>query len=133
MNHNEEWNQPMENQPPERLPAEEQLAEFEVYLTQSLRPVDPPGGFTERIVARALSARPGGANVLRMRPRVRILTGGAIAASLLASLLIAGQEHTRREKVERAERQFHAALQITNETLEQTRDQLRQAGIETGN
>jgi hypothetical protein len=122
------------NQPEELHRAEEPLTELEEYLTRALRHVDAPPDFAESILARTEKVERKPAEILRMRPRVRIWAGGVIAASLVAGLLIAGQVHQRRERqrVETAERQFQTALQITNETLEQTRQQLQQAGIETG-
>lgn len=129
MNHPEELSQPDEQHQPA-----EPIAELEQYLTRALRPVDPPSSLTERILARAESARPGKAKVVRMGTRTRVWGSGAIAAALVAGFLIGGQIHARREqqKVELAQRQFDAALKITSDTLEQTRRELQQAGIDIG-
>ena len=48
MNHPGELNQPEEQNQPE-----ESFAELERQLTQALRPVGPPDGFADRILARA--------------------------------------------------------------------------------
>lgn len=130
MNPNQELNQPAE-----QFPADEQFPELEQHLRLSLRHVDPPADFTESLLARATSVAPQPkAKVLKMPAHTRLWAGSALAASLVAGILIAGQVHARheRQKVEAAQRQFNAAMQITNEALEQTREQLRQAGIETG-
>jgi hypothetical protein len=130
VNHPEELNQPEERHQPA-----EPLAELEQYLTKALRPVDPPAGLTERILARAESTGQGKAKVVRIGTRTRVWAGSAIAAALVAGFLIGGQIHARRErqKVELAQRQFDAALKITSDTLEQTRKELQQAGIDIGN
>lgn len=135
MNPNEELNQPAEPFPADdQLSELEQHLELEQYLRQALRPVDPPANFTESLLARVDPAPRRNAKILSMSSRTRIWAGSALAASLVAGFLIAGEVHERRErqKVETAQRQFNDALQITNEALEQTREQLRQAGIETG-
>ena len=130
MNHPEELNQPEERHQPA-----ESLVELEQYLTQALRPVDAPVSLTERILARAESARSAKANAVRMWTRPRVWASGAIAAAIVAGVLIGGQIHERRErqKVELAQHQFEAALKITSDTLEQTRQELQQAGIDLGN
>lgn len=142
MNPNDELNRPTEPSPAdeailahEQPPAGEHLSELEAYLAQALRPADPPANFTESILARAASAPQVRAKILRMPSRTRIWTGSAVAASLVAGILIAGAVRARheRQKIERAEHQFNTALQITNEALDQTREELRQAGIETDN
>ena len=130
MNHPEELNQPEERHQPA-----EPLAEVEEYLTKALRPVDPPASLTERILAQAESTRLVPAKVVTMPVRTRVWASSAIAAALVAGFLIGGQIHVRRErqKVEVAQRQFDAALKITSDTLEQTRRELQQAGIDIGN
>jgi hypothetical protein len=125
----------------------ESSAELERYLTQALRPVAPPNGFAERIMARIEPASPAHAKpILTMiRPRRwanwtsptswTVWSSGAIAAALLVGFLIAGQIQARhrRQQAEFAEHQFELALRITGETLDQTRQQLRQAGVDLGN
>jgi hypothetical protein len=129
VNHPEELNQPGEQHQPA-----EPLAELELYLTQALRPVDPPARLTERILARAESARSEKTNVAKTWTRPRVWVSGAIAAAIVAGVLTGGQIHERREqqKAELAQRQFEAALKITSDTLEQTRRELQQAGIDMG-
>lgn len=136
-------NQPEELNPHPELPEPiESFAELERHLTQVLCRVAPPEGFVDRVVKQAAQPQsPARTNVVQMTGRQRLWTGwkrwtsGAIAAALLAGLFIA--EHTReshqRKEAERAERQFEVALHITGETLEQTRQQLQEAGVDLGN
>jgi hypothetical protein len=110
---------------------EKSLAELEQQLTQALRPVEPPEGFAERVMARAEKPMPVPARVLVMTHRARLWAGGAIAATLLVGVFTAEQIHERqrREQAELAQRQFEVALRITGEALEQTRRQLQDAGV----
>jgi hypothetical protein len=130
------------NQPEELHLVDESFAEVEEHLAYALRPVAPPNGFADRIVARAVQISPSTrAKVVEMTGRRRLWTGwtiwtsGAIAAALLAGFFITGQTRARhqRQEVERAEHQFEVALRITDETLEQTRQQLHEAGVDLGN
>jgi hypothetical protein len=141
-------NQPEDlNQNEELLPAFERDA-FATELTQALRHVDPPAGFAQRVMQQAAQecaqpaesarATPARAKVFAMpRPRrwTSLWAGGALAASLLAGVLAIDQVHVRRERrqEELAQRQFEAAIRITGESLEQTRLQLQQAGVQLGN
>ena len=113
---------------------EESFTEIEHELKRALRRVDPSDGFAERTVALASlsAARP--RRVLMMTARTRLLAGGAIAATLLAGVLTGEEIHLRRqrERAELAQRQFEAAMRITDETLEHVRQQLQQAGVRIG-
>lgn len=136
MNLPEELNQLEEqHQPAEPLAETEQYAEVEEYLVRTLRPIDPVDDLADRILYLAQKPRPVPAKMIRMTSRVPVWASGAIAAALLVGIFVTEQTHVRhqRQKVEQAQRQFEAALKITNETLEQTRQELKQAGIEIGN
>lgn len=136
MNQPEEWNQPEDlNQPDESFADFGQHADFGQQLTQALHRVAPPDGFTERVMARTQSSMPARAKAVTMTPRPGRWAGGAIAATLLVGLFAAERTHIRRqrEQAELAQRQFEVAIRITDETLEQTRQQLQRAGIELGN
>jgi uncharacterized membrane-anchored protein YhcB (DUF1043 family) len=69
-----------------------------------------------------------------MPTRLRAWTSGAIAAALVAGIFVGEQLHVRRqrEKAEEAQQQFEAAMRITGETLDQTRMELRRAGVSMG-
>ncbi len=136
MNHQEELNQPEEqHQPAERLSETEHDTEVEEYLTRALRLIDPVDDLADRILYLAQQPQAAPAKVIPMTRRMPMWASGAIAAALLVGIFVTEQTHARhqRQKVEQAQKQFEAALQITSETLEQTRQQLRQAGIEIGN
>ncbi len=125
----EDFDQPEElNQPGESF------AELEEYLTQALRRVDAPKGFAERTMARAQASSAPRGKLLRMPSRLRAWASGAIAAALVGGVFVGDQVHERRqrEKAEFAQQQFDAAMRITGETLAQTRLQLQQAGVPTG-
>jgi hypothetical protein len=113
---------------------------LEQQLTQVLRPVAPPEGFADRVMARSQSSELAAnaipaAKVIVMPSRSNRWASGALAATLLLAALLTQQTHARhqRKQAERAQEQFEAGLRITGETLEQVRLQLRQAGIPTGN
>jgi len=109
--------------------------EFEEYLKQQLRPVPEPRGFADRILARVETAAPIPARVIVMPSRRRVWTSGAVAAAALLAGLLTQQTEARRQRhqAELAQRQFDAALQITGETIDDTRQQLRDAGVDLGN
>ena len=113
---------------------EESFTKFEQELAQAMRAVDPPEGFAERIMARALASEQPRARVLAMRPSVRAWVSGAIAAALLAGVFVADEVHVRRqrERGELAQQQFEAGLRITDEALQHTREQLARAGVRFG-
>ena len=122
-------------------PPEESMEEFaglERELRQALRPVDPPAGFADRVIARAhdeAAAQPKRARILMFpQLRSRIWVPSAIAAMLLVGV-VGEQAHERmeqRRKAEEAQRQFETALQVTDRALEHTRQQLQRAGISFG-
>lgn len=111
--------------------------QFEEYLRQQLRPVAEPRGFADRILARAEAEAPIAvpAKVIVMPSRRRIWTSGAVAAAVLLGGLLTQQSavHRQRHQAEFAQQQFDAAIRITGETLDDTRQQLREAGVQVGN
>jgi hypothetical protein len=107
------------------------LTKFERELMQAMRGVDPAKGFADRVMARAQVPVKPRARVLAMPSRVRYWSSGAVAAAMLAGALLGEQAHLRheRERTEMAQRQFETGLRITDQTLEQVRAQLQQAGV----
>jgi hypothetical protein len=129
-------NQPEElNQPDELNQPGESFTELERELTRALRRVDAPEGFAERTMARIKTSRAPRGKVLMMPPRLRVWGSGAIAAALVAGVFSAELMHVRheREQAELAQRQFEAAMRITDQALEHTREQLERAGVRIGN
>ena len=128
MNHPGELNQPEEQNQPE-----ESFAELERQLTQALRPVGPPDGFADRILARAQASAPATAKVIQMPLRRRAWASGAIAAALVAGVF-GYESHVRyeRQQAEVAQQQFEAAMRITDQTMQHVRQQLQQAGVSVG-
>ena len=108
-------------------------AELERELAHALRRVDAPEGFAGRVLA-AAETTPRRAKVLAMPARVRMWTGGAIAAALLAGVFVQREvrAHERREQAALAQQQFETALRITGDTLDDVRRQLQHAGVELG-
>lgn len=104
-------------------------------LMAALRPVDPPPGFADRVLARvAEPQQPARGKVLHMPSPARWWTG-AIAATLLIGAFAGESVHLRkqRERELQARAQFEIAIQITGRTLAHTREQLGRAGIQLGN
>lgn len=128
MNHPGELNQPEEQNQPE-----ESFAELERQLTQALRPVGPPDGFADRIMARAQASTPATAKVIQMPLRRRAWASGAMAAALVVGVF-GYQSHARyeRQQAEVAQQQFEAAMRITDQTMQHVRQQLQQAGVAVG-
>ena len=108
--------------------------QFEEHLRLELRPVAEPRGFADRVLARAESESAVPAKVIVMPSRRRVWTSGAVAAATLLAGLLTQQVEVRRQrhKAEVAQQQFDAAMRITGETLDETRQQLRDAGVEIG-
>jgi hypothetical protein len=109
--------------------------QFEEYLRQQLRPVAEPAGFADRILARVESEAAVPAKVIVMPSRRRAWMSGAVAAAVLVAGLLTQQAEVRhqRHQAEVAQQQFDSAIRITSETLDDTRQQLRDAGVEIGN
>ena len=109
--------------------------EFELQLTEALRPVDAPEGFAARVMERA--AVPAvSTNVVVMRPRLhaQMWVGGAVAAMLAVGAFVGEAVHVRhqREEAALATQQFEAAVRVTDQAIEQTRMQLMKAGLKLG-
>ena len=117
--------------------------ELELQLARAFERVDAPEGFAARVMQRAAAetqvseARPEApdvvAKVVTMRPRVWV--GGAIAAMLMVGAFAGEQVHARHQREEAvvaANRQFEAALRVTDQALAQTRAQLERAGLKLG-
>jgi hypothetical protein len=109
--------------------------QFEGYLRQQLRPVAEPAGFAARVLARVESEPAVPAKVIVMPTRRRVWMSGAVAAAVLVGGLLTQQAEVRhqRHQAEVAQQQFDSAIRITSETLDDTRQQLRDAGVEIGN
>jgi hypothetical protein len=124
LNQPEDWNQP-----------DESFAELEQDLLQALERVDAPAGFAERAMARVSAAPAQRGKLLMMPSRVRAWASGAVAAALVVGVFAGQQVHERRErqKAALAEQQFETAMRITDQTLDQVRLQLQQAGVPVGN
>ena len=133
MNPHEPFNNP---NPPEQMT--EDFADLERQLRQALRPVDPPAGFADRVIARTrtdAAAQPKRARILMFPAlRSRVWIGSAVAAMLLVG--VAGEQaHQRmeqRRKAEEAQKQFETALKVTDRALDHARQQLQRAGIPFG-
>jgi hypothetical protein len=116
----------------------EDFTDLERQLRQALRPVDPPAGFADRVIARTRTdsaSKPKRARILTFPAvRSRVWIGSAVAAMLLVG--VAGEQaHVRmeqRRKAEEVQKQFETALQVTDRALEHTRQQLERAGIPFG-
>jgi hypothetical protein len=127
----------VEHEPLNRF--EPSLDELEEYLVKELHPVPEPRGFADRIIALAelqiQEPAPVRAKVLAMKSRPRLWVPTAIAAALLTAGFLTQQTHERheRQQAELAQKQFDSALRITGETLEDTRQQIRDAGVQIGN
>lgn len=121
------------NQPEEPMKNLEEQ-KFEEELTRMIRRVDPPAGFADRTIARAVASSKIPAKVIVMRQRPRPWFSGAIAAALLLGLFFAERVHVRREREQaaQAQSQFEAGIRITDRALEHTRQQLRRAGVGVG-
>jgi hypothetical protein len=134
------------NPNPPRESSDDTTAEFQALeheLRNALRPVDPPAGFADRVLARArqsdsqaaAQAEPAGkaarAPVLTFTSRrSRVWIGSAIAAMLLAGVAVEGTHRMeQRRRTEEAQRQFETAMQVTNRTLDHVRDQLQRVRV----
>ena len=137
MSHGPGWKENVEGDAPVTGDSETPIAALEAALTDALRPIEPPRGFTERVLAAAAVPRdepqsvskPVGAKVLPFRSW-RLAVTGALAASVLAGSFVAVDirgRHVREQA--KANRQFETATRITDEALAHTREQLERAGV----
>ena len=112
---------------------------FEAQLMEALQRVDAPEGFAERVMRQAYAdpthddktVMNGAPRTLVMR-RPRAWVGGAIAAVLVLGAFGAERVHVRRERAALATQQFEAAVLVTDQALQQTREQLAKAGLRLG-
>lgn len=113
--------------------------ELERELTSALRPLDPPSGFADRVLARALapvgtSEQPQQRAPLLQWSRRSAWAGWAVAAGLLASVFLGGdawQQHRAKQlRCAEATAQFETAEKITDRALDQVRQQIAQAGVD---
>ena len=106
------------------------MIDIENQLRRALRPMDPPAGFTERVM-RALPDRRAPAAVLplpaRTAPRAglwrRFSTPAALAASLVMAVLLGQHLATQRFENEQraglaASRELMQALRVTSQKLD---------------
>jgi hypothetical protein len=111
--------------------------EFDEVLAKALRRVEAPEGFAAKVMEMA-SVAPESVTApkgkLLMMPRVQAWMGGAIAAALVMGALIGARVHVVRQQEQAAltERQFEAAMRVTNRALDQTQMQLQRAGLKLG-
>jgi hypothetical protein len=112
------------------------LSEFEQSLRRAMQRVEVRAETTEKLLALADHAehrRLQAGRVLAMPLRstlVRSWVGGAIAAVLALGCFAGARIHTEHERRLQADQQFEAAERITDQTLERTRQQLEQRGIQ---
>ena len=115
---------------------------FERELAVALRHVDAPPNFTLRVLEGAglTEAKPAAKAAAKSgiwRPRdpfawmrVQRWAGAAVAAALAIGVLAGEHVHDSRNRERaNANQQFEAATRITDQALEHTREQLRQAGV----
>jgi hypothetical protein len=110
------------------------FASLEQSLAKTLAPMEAPAGFVDRVMARAhageAAKRTGGGRLLVMPMRQwRAWAAGAVAAVLVLGALEGSRVHQQQERRVEAQRQFETAERITDQTLQHTREQLRQQGI----
>lgn len=122
------------------------MAEFEQALSRAMQRVEVRAETSAKLLALAEEAeqkrqRAGsGLRLLKMSNSGRLFTmphprawmGGAIAAVLAMGVFVGAHVHEQHEQHERqmvAQQQFETAERITDETLERTRVELEQRGI----
>jgi hypothetical protein len=121
---------------PETSAAEAGLSEFEQSLRHALQRVEVPAETTKKLLALAEESgrtRTHSGRVLAMPMRIALVrswVGGAIAAVLVLGCFAGARIHAEHERRLQADQQFEAAERITDQTLERTRQQLEQRGIQ---
>ncbi len=129
----------------EREPMDEREAmdEFEQSLQRALQRVDAPETLAKSVAA-AVEAeeelrrggsgwfRPSRGGLVYVLRKPRRWAVGALAAALLLGTLGVREWRLRQERVALADEQFTAAVRVTDHALQQTREQLRQAGVNLG-
>jgi hypothetical protein len=124
-------------------------AEFEAALSRAMRRVEVRAELSAKFLTLAAEAEQkrveagGGARLLKLSnlgrvlafPQQRAWLGGVgvgLAAVLALGVFVGSRAYERHEQRVQAQRQFETAERITDQTLEHTREQLRQAGIVLG-
>lgn len=111
---------------------------FEIQLQQAMSRVNAPGSLEVALMnlAEAETARENARKVAQKHsrilavPRMRLWFGGAVAAVLAVGVVSLEGIHVHREHERKvATQQFEEAQQITDRTLEQTRERLASKGI----
>lgn len=116
--------------------ANAETAAFETELQTALRPLEPPAGFAERVLAAAAA----GDREVQAAPRAKVLPfrnwrvaiGSALAACLVGGAFATQELHHQRERQHQravANQQFETATRITDQALAHTREQLARAGV----
>jgi len=127
----------------------DEMTDFEKQMAKTLRQVDAPEGFAERVMRRAEAENfatsthvsearhgaPGWFEFLRSwHWMASPWAGGAVAALLVAGVFLTGEhvhrEHEQQIKVQQATQQFETATQITDRALERAREKMRRAGVD---
>ncbi len=116
--------------------------QLEAALRLALGPELAPGGFAERVMARALAGdrpapvanttHPQSGKLLHW-PQSRLWITGAVAAALIAGVFEGGMawRHVReqQQRIVQATQQFQTTERITVHALAQAREQLQRAGV----
>jgi uncharacterized protein HemX len=99
------------------------MDEFEKQLTRALRPVNAP-----ETLARFLAVAAEAEERRQKRTWAMPMAGSALAAVLVLGVVVGEHVHRQQERT-RATQEFETSMRITNEALEQTRQQLAVAGV----
>lgn len=112
----------------------EDLTRFEEELKGALGRVDAPPELLRKTIERAEADVSHSTMKKAMPLRLRAWVRGAMAAALVGGAVLVGAVHLRREheRADEAQRQFQAAVRITDRTLDHARQQLERAGVQFG-
>jgi uncharacterized protein HemX len=96
-------------------------------LRRALRREEPPAGFAERVLARAVPAAP--ARRWWWQRPAQFIPVAAVLAALFLAVGIGWQrrqhEQAQQEQAQQAGRQLNAALNITRNRLQKTQERIR--------
>ena len=105
--------------------------ELERELTESLKRVPAPEGFTDRVMERVAAKERRKVRVMPVRLSHAWQT--AIAAMLLVTVLCGGaglwQRRRERQRAEFVERQFEVAMRVTGRKLDDVGERISRAGM----
>ncbi len=121
----------------------EPMGEFEQALQKAMRRVNAPETLAAFLATAAEAEehrqrsgsgwlRPNRGGVVYVPPKPRRWAVGALAAALLLAVLGTGAWRLQRERARQialANQQFTAAVRVTDEALQQTREQLQRTGL----